>query len=167
MNFLVLDFVQIQKKEQKSIQYLMNSGSYGRRAGKYSLVYLGNLEFLAVFELTRGSGGVGTKNGGNFEPHFSSRQIDIANKFLDRLYQRARVDFPSEQFLRFDEGLMMGAVAHKWGVSPFHYDDAYYHAAIQQLTVASAPSLHASESFETLLPGGTPLVQRDRGDNKV
>jgi len=133
-------------------------------------IFLSKLRHLGVLGRVRINQvfwGVGTKNGGNFEPHFSSRQIDIANKFLDRLYQRARVDFPSEQFLRFDEGLMMGAVTHKWGVSPFHYDDAYYHAAIQQLTVASAPSLHASGSFETQLPGGTPLVQRDRGDNKV
>ena len=104
-----------------------------------------------------------TENGGNFEPHFSRSRIDLANKFLDRMYQRVSVDVPSEQFLKFDRELMTGSITHRWGVSPFHYGDAYYHAAIQQLTVASAPFLHASGSFETQLHGGTPLVQRDRG----
>jgi len=74
-----------------------------------------------------------TENGGNFEPHYSSRHIDSANQFLDRMYQRISVDIPSEQFLRFDQGLMTGSITHTWGISPFHYVDAYYHSAIQQL----------------------------------
>jgi hypothetical protein len=74
-----------------------------------------------------------TENGGNFEPHYSSKHIDSANQFLDRMYQRISADIPSEQFLRFDHGLMTGSITHTWGISPFHYVDAYYHSAIQQL----------------------------------
>ena len=74
-----------------------------------------------------------TENGGNFEPHYSSKHIDSANQFLDRMYQRISADIRSEQFLRFDHGLMTGAIGHKWGISPFHYVDAYYLSAIQQL----------------------------------
>ncbi len=74
-----------------------------------------------------------TENGGNFEPHYSSKHIDSANQFLDRMYQRISADIPSEQFLRFDHGLMTGSITHTWGISPFHYVDAYYHLAIQQL----------------------------------
>jgi len=133
-------------------------------------IFLSKLRHLGVLGRVRVNQvfwAIGTKSGGNFAPHFSGRQIDSANKFLDRMYQRARVDLPSEQFLRFDEGLMTGAVAHKWGVSPFHYDDAYYHAAIQQLTVASASPLHASRSAEIQMPGGTPLVLRDKRENRL
>ena len=74
-----------------------------------------------------------TENGGNFEPHYSSKHIDSANQFLDRMYRRIGADIPSEQFLRFDQGLMTGSIGHRWGISPFHYVDGYYHSAIQQL----------------------------------
>lgn len=74
-----------------------------------------------------------TENGGNFEPHYSSKHIDSANQLLDRMYQRISADIPSEQFLRFDQELMMGTISHRWGISPFHYVDGYYRSAIQQL----------------------------------
>ena len=74
-----------------------------------------------------------TEKGDDFEPHFSIRKIDSANQFLDRMYQRISADIPPDQFLRFDHGLMTGSMTHTWGISPFHYVDAYYHAAIQQL----------------------------------
>lgn len=77
--------------------------------------------------------GARTENGGNFEPHYSSKHIDSANQFLDRMYQRISADIPSKQFLRFDQGLMTGSITHTWGVSPFHYVDGYYRSAIQQL----------------------------------
>jgi hypothetical protein len=49
------------------------------------------------------------------------------------MYQRISADIPSDQFLRFDHGLMTGSITHTWGINPFHYVDAYYHSAIQQL----------------------------------
>jgi hypothetical protein len=49
------------------------------------------------------------------------------------MYQRISADIPSEQFLRFGRWLMTGSVTHKWGIGPFHYIEAYYHAAIEQL----------------------------------
>jgi hypothetical protein len=91
---------------------------------------LGVLDRLLVNQVFWGSR---TENGGNFEPHYSSKHIDSANQFLDRMYQRMGADIPSEQFLRFDRDLMTGSISHTWGISPFHYVDAYYHSAIQQL----------------------------------
>jgi hypothetical protein len=91
---------------------------------------LGVLDRLLVNQVFWGSR---TENGGHFEPQYSSRHIDSANQFLDRMYQRISADIPSEQFLRFDHGLMTGSSAHTWGISPFHYVDGYYHSAIQQL----------------------------------
>ena len=97
---------------------------------------LGGLDRLRVNQVFWSSR---TANGGNFEPHYSYRQIDSANKFLDRMYQRISADIPPGQFLRFDHRLMAGSITHKWGISPFHYVDAYYHAAIQQLCGCFGP----------------------------
>jgi hypothetical protein len=106
---------------------------------------LGVLNRLLVNQVFWGSR---TENGGNFEPHFSSKHIDSANQFLDRMYQRISADIPPEQFLRFDHGLMTGSIAHTWGISPFHYVDAYYHSAIQQLV--AWPSLKQGISTSRL-----------------
>jgi hypothetical protein len=108
------------------------------------LRHLGRLRVNQVFW------GARTENGGNFEPHYSSRRIDQANQFLDRMYQRISVDIPSDQFLRFDQGLMTGSVTHKWGISPFHYVDAYYHAAIQQLCAGSSQEKKITASKATV-----------------
>jgi len=97
---------------------------------------LGGLDRLRVNQVFWSSR---TANGGNFEPHYSYRQIDSANQFLDRMYQRISADIPPGQFLRFDHRLMAGSITHKWGISPFHYVDAYYHAAIQQLCGCFGP----------------------------
>jgi hypothetical protein len=91
---------------------------------------LGVLNRLRVNQVTWCSR---TENGGNFEPHYSNRHIDSANQFLDRMYQRISADIPSEQFLQFDHGLMTGSITHTWGIRPFHYVDAYYYSASQQL----------------------------------
>lgn len=97
-----------------------------------------DLELLDRVRVNQVYWGARTENGGNFEPHYSSKRIDQANQFLDRMYQRIGADIPSEQFLRFDRDLMTGSNTHKWGISPFHYIDDYYHAAIQQLCASSS-----------------------------
>jgi hypothetical protein len=91
-----------------------------------------------------------TENGGNFEPHYPDSQIHSANQFLGRMYQRISTDIPSEQFLRFDDGLMTGSITHTWGISPFHYIDAYYHAAIQQLGAWSMENKGIATSQKTV-----------------
>jgi Family of unknown function (DUF6270) len=106
---------------------------------------LGVLNRLLVNQVFWGSR---TENGGNFEPHFSSKHIDSANQFLNRMYQRISADIPPEQILRFDHRLMTGSIAHTWGISPFHYVDAYYHSAIQQLV--AWPSLKQGISTSRL-----------------
>lgn len=99
------------------------------------LRHLGVLDRLRVNQVFWSSQ---TENGGSFEPHYSRRLIDSANQFLHRMYQRVSADIPTEQFLTFDHGLMMGSTNHVWGISPFHYVDAYYYIAIQQLCMRSS-----------------------------
>jgi hypothetical protein len=113
-----------------------------------------------------------TENGGNFEPHYSSRHIDSANQFLDRMYQRISADIPSEQFLQFDQGLMTGSIAHTWGISPFHYVDGYYHSAIQHLLARPSLKKGISTSSKTVSPARTtnPIEQvilEHKGDDLV
>jgi len=76
---------------------------------------------------------VRTEDGGDFESNYPDWRIGSANEFLARMYRRISADVPSEQFLGFDQGLLTGSIAHKWGISPFHYVDGYYRSAIQQL----------------------------------
>ena len=101
-----------------------------------------------------------TENGGNFEPHYSSRQIDSANQLLDRMYQRISADIPSARFIRFDHDLLTGSITHKWGISPFHYVDAYYHAAIQQLCAGSSLKKAITTSTKTVT--GRPNYSIDK-----
>jgi len=108
---------------------------------------LGVLDRLLVNQVFWGAR---TENGGNFEPHYSSKHIDSANQFLDRMYQRISADIPSEQFLRFNHGLMIGSITHTWGISPFHYVDAYYHSAIQQLLTWPSRKKGISTSRESV-----------------
>ena len=66
------------------------------------------------------------------------------------MYQRISADIPSDQFLRFDHGLMTGSMTHTWGISPFHYVDAYYHSAIQQLLTWPSRKKGVSTSREAI-----------------
>jgi hypothetical protein len=115
---------------------------------------LGVLDRLLVNQVFWGSR---TDNGGSFDQHYPRRYIDSANQFLDRMYQRISADIPSKQFLRFDHELMTGSMAHRWGISPFHYVDAYYLAALQKLTLLSTSSLYASKSSNN----DSPLELKD------
>jgi Family of unknown function (DUF6270) len=107
---------------------------------------LGVLDRLLVNQVFWGAR---TENEGNFEPHYSSKHIDSANQFLWRMYQRISADIPSEQFLRFDQGLMTGSITHTWGISPFHYVDAYYHSAFQQLLAWPSQKKEISTPMES------------------
>lgn len=59
--------------------------------------------------------------------------IDAANAFLARLYKRAEMDLHPEQVMQFRDELMVGAKNHRWGISPFHYVDAYYQEALNHI----------------------------------
>jgi hypothetical protein len=99
---------------------------------------LGRLGILDRLRVNQVFWGTRTENGGNFEPDYSDRQIALANQVLERMYRHISADIPAQQFLRFDYRLMTGSISHKWGIGPFHYVDAYYHAAIQQLCAGSS-----------------------------
>ncbi|MBN3789409.1 DUF6270 domain-containing protein [Burkholderia sp. Ac-20353] len=65
-------------------------------------------------------------DGTDFMPSYSNDDIDQANAFMRRQYARMRVDLDEDQFLQFDASLLVGAVDHQWGKSPFHFINAYY-----------------------------------------
>jgi hypothetical protein len=101
-----------------------------------------------------------TVKGGDFKPDYSDSQIGTANQFLTRMYQRIAADIPSEQFLRFDRWLMTGSVTHKWGISPFHYIEAYYHAAIHQLGAGPSPKIRIATSQKTMTSRTNDSIDR-------
>lgn len=75
-----------------------------------------------------------TANGGDFSPSYSLRGITEANRFLQRMYERIAKDIKFSQFICFNKSLLVGAVEHQWGLSPFHYVDDYYHQALRLLS---------------------------------
>lgn len=75
-----------------------------------------------------------TDDGRNFLPNYPPTFIEGANRFLDRIYTRMSRDLKPEQFLEFRDELIIGASAHRWGISPFHYIDAYYLDALHRLS---------------------------------
>lgn len=44
-----------------------------------------------------------TESGGDFSPHYSLRGISDSNKFLNRMYERIRLDIEDSQFLCFEK----------------------------------------------------------------
>jgi len=123
------------------------------------LRHLGHLDRLRVNQVFWA---VRTEDGGDFEPNYPGWRIGSANEFLARMYRRISADIPSEQFLGFGQGLMTGSTAHKWGISPFHYIDTYYDAAIQQLCAWSSLNKGITLSKETV-----PILRADYSIEKV
>ncbi|WP_313661941.1 DUF6270 domain-containing protein [Cellulosimicrobium cellulans] len=66
-------------------------------------------------------------DGSDFPAVYPPDRIGRANEFLDRLYRRMSEDIPAGQIVSFSA--RNGGVAasdHKWGRSPFHYQEAFY-----------------------------------------
>lgn len=57
---------------------------------------------------------------------YELEDINLANTYLDKLYNKINEYIPSDQFINFDNSVFIGAHDHKWGISPFHYIDDYY-----------------------------------------
>jgi hypothetical protein len=53
---------------------------------------------------------------------------------LDRLYKRAIEDISIGKILEFDREIFIDDENHHWGPSPFHYQETYYHTALEMLT---------------------------------
>ncbi|WP_230947711.1 DUF6270 domain-containing protein [Burkholderia territorii] len=83
----------------------------------------GRLDRLIVNEVYWSSA---CSDGTDFSPAYSHDDIAQANAFLSRQYARMREDLDDAQFLHFESALLVGAVDHQWGKSPFHYVTGYY-----------------------------------------
>lgn len=64
---------------------------------------------------------------------FTPEQIATANLYLEKLYSKAAADLESFQVMRADPQHLVGSLAHKWGLAPFHYADAYYVNALNSI----------------------------------
>nr|WP_128082711.1 DUF6270 domain-containing protein [Cellulosimicrobium sp. MM] len=86
-------------------------------------------------------------DGSEFPAAFAAGRIRRANEFLDRLYSRMSEDISPDQLVSFsakDAGV--AASDHKWGRSPFHYQDAFY----DHLRSALVRSLGSSSDLDVL-----------------
>jgi hypothetical protein len=78
----------------------------------------------------------------------SARGIADANAFLARLYDRVRADLPDTQFIDFPPSCLVACENHRWGISPFHYVDAYYELALRQILASCPSQCEPNESAE-------------------
>lgn len=85
-----------------------------------------------------------TQGGWMFSNPYTDSYIDTANEYFQKLYCVARGDIEDSQFYRYDELLLQGNDEHKWGVAPFHYTDAYYHALLKHLVSDESISFNRS-----------------------
>jgi len=118
---------------------------------------LGQLERLRV---NRVFWSEATRSGLAFPRLYSASRIRAANELLKRMYARMANDIPEAQFLTFTDSELMAADEHKWGLSPFHYVEQYYRAAIAQLVTAStavATATNRSEAAVMELPAAYDL----------
>lgn len=79
-----------------------------------------------------------TAAGADFGNQHPPAQIAAANEALEAMYEIVARDLAPEQMLRFDDALLLGADAHRWGCSPFHYVDAYYLELLRRLGVPAS-----------------------------
>lgn len=56
-----------------------------------------------------------------------------ANRFLETLYSLVAKDIPDDQFISYPDSVLLGSDQHRWGLSPFHYMDAFYSATVNGL----------------------------------
>jgi hypothetical protein len=105
------------------------------------------------------------EDGTGFLPSYPDGYVTAANAFLARLHARASEDVPSAQVIECPSELMVGAVEHRWGPSPFHYVAGYYRDFMRRLrdslpvapSVPSPASQRARGKLLTLESGGVEL----------
>lgn len=59
--------------------------------------------------------------------------IEKANKELAWMYSQLALLLSSDQFIEFDQEILTADENHRWGISPFHYSQAYYLKAFEQI----------------------------------
>ena len=82
-----------------------------------------------------------TQRGEGFQDPYTNEYIDAANNYFEKLYRKAEADIKTSAFYRYGNLQFEGNDEHKWGMAPFHYTDAYYHALLEQLITDNS---HAS-----------------------
>ncbi len=102
-----------------------------------------------------------------FLPSYPASQILAANAFLDRLYARVAEDVPREHMVECPPDLTVGAIEHRWGLSPFHYITPYYREFMRRLLDTlirsrTLPSVPAPQGvIEASVPDSSELELRD------
>ncbi len=96
-----------------------------------------------------------------FLPSYPASSILAANDFLDRLYARVAQDVPREHIIECPADLVVGALQHKWGLSPFHYVTPYYREFMRRLRESQRSARSASARVEFSAPKGGPRELRD------
>lgn len=59
-----------------------------------------------------------------------------ANAYLERLHDHIRKTLPASQIISFPRESFLADPNHKWGLTPFHFSDSYYHEAARRIVAS-------------------------------
>lgn len=75
------------------------------------------------------------ENGDPLPTKYSATAIEKANNHLAWMYEQLENFILPSNWMNFSRNVLKADRQHRWGVSPFHYSDEYYRAAITALNV--------------------------------
>lgn len=67
-------------------------------------------------------------------PEQDDKHWEKANILMAWMYGELERYVPEQRWMTFSDEVLRSSSAHRWGIAPFHYADAYYTAALKQLT---------------------------------
>ncbi|MCS0630972.1 DUF6270 domain-containing protein [Telluria mixta] len=67
-------------------------------------------------------------------PAQEEKQRETANSLMAWMYGELERYVPERGWMKFSDEVLRSNPAHRWGIAPFHYVDAYYTDALHQLT---------------------------------
>jgi hypothetical protein len=92
------------------------------------------------------------QDGSPLPASFSTAVIKQANIHLAWMYEQLERFLAPNKWLCFPDAVLRVNPQHQWGVSPFHYSDEYYRAAINALSVSVARmTLDQTPEMSTIL----------------
>lgn len=83
---------------------------------------------------------------GSESPSADPTAIAKANAWLERAEERMKEDIPEERIIRVSEALQLVDAEHRWGISPFHYVEGYYHDFLERLRQSLSQAARESET---------------------
>ena len=97
------------------------------------------------------------------------QQIEKQNKYLHYYYQFIKENFNEMKVLDMTNEELYCSVDHRWGLSPYHFEDRYYELFLQKLDliVKEMDSKNLADVFEIVKKNSVVLYENDLFVHKI